>query len=160
MEDNCFTISCWFLPHINMNQPWIICPLPLEALSYLPPHPTPLRCHWFELPESYSKFPLSIYFIFGNVYVFMVVFQFIHSLLPPLFPQVCFLCLHLRCCHANKFMSTIFLDPTCIIDICVNIRYLSFSFWLFMVEYYPIVYRYHSFFTRSSVDGHLGCFMS
>ena len=21
LEDNCFTILCWFLPHINMNQP-------------------------------------------------------------------------------------------------------------------------------------------
>ena len=21
VEDNCFTILCWFLPHINMNQP-------------------------------------------------------------------------------------------------------------------------------------------
>ena len=36
MKDNCFTILCWFLPYINMNQPWIyICPLPLEPPSHL-----------------------------------------------------------------------------------------------------------------------------
>ena len=30
--------------------------------------------------------------------------------------------------------------------------------FLFMVEYYSIVYMHHSFFSYSSVDGHLGCF--
>ena len=30
--------------------------------------------------------------------------------------------------------------------------------FLFMAEYYSIVYRYHNFFINSSVDGHLGCF--
>ena len=28
----------------------------------------------------------------------------------------------------------------------------------FMAEEYSIVYMYHIFFIRSSVDGHLGCF--
>ena len=63
---------------------------------------------------------------------------------------------------------------------CIRIWYLSFSFWLtslciigsgfihlirtdsnafiFMAEYYSIVYMYHNFFIPSSVDGHLGCF--
>ena len=58
--------------------------------------------------------------------------------------------------------------------------YLFFSFWLtslcvigsrsiylirtnsnvflFMAEYYPIVYIYHNFFIHSSINGHLGCF--
>ena len=30
--------------------------------------------------------------------------------------------------------------------------------FLFMAQYYSIVYRYHIFFIHSSVDGHLGCF--
>ena len=30
--------------------------------------------------------------------------------------------------------------------------------FLFMAEKYSIVFRYHSFFINSSVDGHLGCF--
>ena len=33
-----------------------------------------------------------------------------HTLLPLLCPQVCSLCLHLLCCPANRFISTIFLD--------------------------------------------------
>ena len=43
--------------------------LPPEPPSHLPLHPTPLGCYrlWFEFPESYSKFPLAIYFIYGNV---------------------------------------------------------------------------------------------
>ena len=60
-----------------------------------------------------------------------------------------------------------------------RIQYLSFSSWLtslciigsrfiylirtvsniflFIAEYYSIVYMYHNFFIHSSVDGHLGC---
>ena len=46
LEDNCFTILCWPLPYININQLQVyICPLPLEPHSYLSPHPTPLSCH-------------------------------------------------------------------------------------------------------------------
>ena len=53
LEDNCFTILCWFLPSINMNRPqvYLICPLPCEYVpslcdspSHSPPHPTPLGC--------------------------------------------------------------------------------------------------------------------
>ena len=33
-----------------------------------------------------------------------------HPLPPPLCPQVCSLCLHLRCCPANRFKGTIYLD--------------------------------------------------
>ena len=61
-KDTCFTILCWFLPKINMNQPQVyVCPCPLEPLSHLPPLqvvPEP----WVEFPESYNKFPLAIYF--------------------------------------------------------------------------------------------------
>ena len=39
LEDNCFSILCWFLPYNNMNQPWVhICPLPPEPP---PPFTTP-----------------------------------------------------------------------------------------------------------------------
>ena len=37
-------------------------------------------------------------------------FNLSHPLLPTLGPQVCSLCLHLHCCPANRFISTIFLD--------------------------------------------------
>jgi len=46
MEDNCFTMLCWFLSYINMDQPQVyMCALPLEPPSHLPPHSTPLGCH-------------------------------------------------------------------------------------------------------------------
>ena len=46
MQDDCFTIFCRFLPHTNVNQPWVcVRPLPLEPPSHLPPQPTPLSCH-------------------------------------------------------------------------------------------------------------------
>ena len=42
LKDNCFTILCWLLPSISMNQPWLyICPLPLES----PTTSHPLGCH-------------------------------------------------------------------------------------------------------------------
>ena len=33
LKNNCFTELCWFLPNINMNQPWVyMCPLPIPTL--------------------------------------------------------------------------------------------------------------------------------
>ena len=64
----------------------------------------------FELPTSHSKFPLAIYFTYGYFYVSMLLSQFVPpSLLPPLCPQICSLCLRLHCCPTNRFISTIFL---------------------------------------------------
>ena len=82
MENNCFTMLCWFLPHVSMKQPRVyVCPLPP---SHLPPDTTPHGCHgapgWApcviqqtpavcvtrgdvyvsEPPASYSKRPLSV----------------------------------------------------------------------------------------------------
>ena len=46
LEGNCFTILCWFLPYINMNQSQVyILPLPIEPPCYLSFHPIPLGCH-------------------------------------------------------------------------------------------------------------------
>ena len=80
MEDNCFITLCWFLPYIIMNQPQVYtCPLPPEP----PPvslHIPPLYVgteHWIELLVSHSKFPLAIYFTYGNVYVSMLLSQFV-----------------------------------------------------------------------------------
>ena len=63
--------------------------------SPTPSHLTSLsQSTGFELPVSYSKFPLAIYFIYGNVYVSMLLSQCV----PPspslavsrsLFPIVC-----------------------------------------------------------------------
>ena len=46
LQDICFTILCWFLPCINMNQTQVcMCTLLLESPSHFPPRSTPLRCH-------------------------------------------------------------------------------------------------------------------
>ena len=52
-----------------MNQPYLyIYPLPFEPPSQLPSNPTPVDADpLFEFPEPYSKFPLTIYFTYGNV---------------------------------------------------------------------------------------------
>ena len=45
----------------------------MPSLLNLPPtfQPIPLLTEpWFEFPDSYSKFPLAIYFTYGNVYQF------------------------------------------------------------------------------------------
>ena len=66
----------------------------------------------FEFPESYSKFPVAIYFTYGGVYAFMLPSPFIsHSPSSPLpWPEVCSLHQHLHCCATSKFISTILLD--------------------------------------------------
>ena len=56
--------------------PSLECPSP--PLPYSPPlAPVPLSVteHWTELPVSYIKFPLAIYFTHGNIYASMLVPQ-------------------------------------------------------------------------------------
>ena len=67
LKDNCFTILCWFLPYINMNQPEVnICGFPLGPPCHLLPYPTPLGCHrplvrvpWViqPIPTGYPLYP-------------------------------------------------------------------------------------------------------
>ena len=99
LKDNCFTILCWFLPYICMNQPWVyICPvlLKLPPISHPVPSPQVVTEHWVELPVSHSKFPLALYFTYGNnVYVSMLLSQLIpasssSSLSTTLFPMSTF----------------------------------------------------------------------
>ena len=80
----------------------------------LPPHTTLLGYH--KAPDL-SSLPCMVNyhwlsdFAYGNVYVSMVLSQFVPlSLLPTLSPQVCSLCLHLHYYPADRFISTIFLD--------------------------------------------------
>ena len=42
-----------------------------------PSHPWVVIEPWCEFPESYSKFPLAVYFTYGNVYVSMLLSPFI-----------------------------------------------------------------------------------
>ena len=61
MKDTCFVVLCWFLPNINMNQPWVeICPLSLEPPS--PSHPSRLlqSPSWSSLSHVANSHWLSI----------------------------------------------------------------------------------------------------
>ena len=80
MEANYFTILQWFLPYIDLNQPWVyMChpsqtPLPPPSPSY----PFGLsQCTGFECPVSCIKLGLVIYFTYGNIHVSMLFSQFI-----------------------------------------------------------------------------------
>ena len=45
LKDDCFTVLCWFLPNIHMNQPLVyLCPPPswISLPSSSPPHPSRL----------------------------------------------------------------------------------------------------------------------
>ena len=95
MEDNCFTILHWFLPYNNMN--WLKYTY-APSLSKLLPSPHPIQPLWVsreqlvELPVLYSNFPLAICFTYGNVYVLMLLSQFIPpypspAVLTSLFPM-------------------------------------------------------------------------
>ena len=130
MKVNYFTVLWWFLPYIDMNQPWVyMCPL-------RPPHPIPLGCP--------SALALSALFHASNLdwssISHMVIYMFqiyslksSHSLILPQSPKVCSLHLCLFCYLAYKVIVTIFLNSNTISKckcICINILYWCFPFWL------------------------------
>ena len=64
MKDNCLTVLPWFLPNINMNQPWFT-HVPFLNIPISPLYS--VNEPWLEFLESDSKFPLDIYFTYDNV---------------------------------------------------------------------------------------------
>ena len=104
----------------------------IPSLLNFPPtsqsHPSLLDCHRTPGRAPYVIQQLTISYINIVMYMFQC-YSLIssHPILLPLYPRVCCLCLSLYSCPANRFISTIFLDS---IYICLNIRYLFFSFWL------------------------------
>ena len=80
MEACYFTILWWFLPYIDMNQPWMyMCPpfwIPLLPPS--PSHSSGLsQCIGFECPVSCIELGLVIYFTYGKKHVSMLLSQII-----------------------------------------------------------------------------------
>ena len=78
MELNYFTILWWFLPYIDMNQPWVyMCPLSQTPhLHSSPCLPSGLsQCTSFECPASCIELGLFICFICGNIHVLMLFSQ-------------------------------------------------------------------------------------
>ena len=86
-------------------------PLLFEPPSHLPNHPTPLD--WYRAPVwvswTYSKFPLAIYFMYGNVSFRVTLSIYLNFSSPlPMFIRLKTLCLFFHCCPADKFFSTTF----------------------------------------------------
>ena len=82
LEDNCFMVLCQFLLCYQVSQLYVyIYSLPLGPPFYPtpPPHPTPLGPHrasgW--TPWRYSSFPLAVCLTHGNIYMPVLISQFV-----------------------------------------------------------------------------------
>ena len=109
MEANHFTILWWFLPHVDMHQPWVSM---FPCVPKAPPSPSP--SHPSGLSQSLA---LSALFHASNLdwssISHMIIFMFqcyslksSHSHLLPQSPKVCSLNLCLFCCLANRVQQS------------------------------------------------------
>ena len=88
VEYNCFTMLCQFLLYNKVNQLYVYIYPHIPSLLLLPPTPPiPLlqvvTNHPADLPVLCSCFPLAIYFIFGSVYMSMLLSHFVPATLLP-----------------------------------------------------------------------------
>ena len=110
---------------IHMSPPsWTSLPLPS------PFHPSRLSKNTsLGFPESYSKFPLAIYFTDDNVYVSMLFSQMLFSSTRS-FPH----CVQKSVLYVYVSFAALQVGSSVLSSyspyICINIPYLSFSFWL------------------------------
>ena len=106
---------CYFLLYNKVNQLYVYVYPHIPSLLVLPltlPLP-PLQVvtkRRVDIPMLCSSLPLAIHFTFGNVYVSMLLSNFVPIPLPPLCPQVRSLHLHLYSFPASRCISIIFLD--------------------------------------------------
>ena len=114
--------STWISHRYSMSPPsWI---------SLLPPTPSHSsrlsQSTWFELPPSYSKFPLAIYFAYVNVYV-SVLLSIHYTLFFPhcVHMSVLYVCISVAALPIGSSVPSFYIPY-----ICVNMWHLFFSFWL------------------------------
>ena len=132
LEDNYFTILQWFLPYIDMNQPWIYMCSPSRS-PLPPPSPSHLsgssQCTSPEhLPHAsnlgwWSVSPLIIYMF--HCYSL----RSSHPHLLPQSPKVCSIHLCLFSCLAYRVIITIFLNS------------------IYMHQYTVSVFKFLAYFT-------------
>ena len=134
MKDNCFTVLCWFLPSISMNQPQVyLCPLPLEHPSHCPPLPVlPLQVVTSPSLSSLSH-PEQILVIYFTqaMSVSNLLFPYIlpsHSTPPVMSVSLFSGWVSIAALHIGASVIS-FQIPY----ICISIHYLFFSFRLHSV---------------------------
>ena len=138
-----------------------------------PPHPSGLcQSTSFVSPALCSELALVICFAYDNARGSMLFSQIILPVPSPVESETLFLCIFV--CFADLHVGSLVLSFK-IPYICINIQYLSFSFWLtsvcvagsrfmhlikpdsnsflFIAESYSIVYMYHNFLIHSSTNG-------
>ena len=80
LEDNCFTMLCWFMPYNSVNHPWlhiyILCPFESPSLPTIPPLQV-ITEHQAGLPVLDNNFLSAICCTHGGVYMSMLFSQFI-----------------------------------------------------------------------------------
>ena len=122
-----------------MNQPQAyICPLPLEPLSHFSPHPTPLGYH--STPDLNSLHPAVNFhwlsnFIYGTVYVSLLLSQLIPPSPSHLHPSVClYVCGSIASKHLFEQEAIVLVDQfTAAVKITINSvpsqKHLRLQFW-------------------------------
>ena len=113
MEANYFTVLLWFLPYIDMNQPWVHMCLPswTPLPAPFPSHPSGSSlCSSPECPSHASN-------LNWRSISHMIIYMFqccslksSHPHLLPQSPKVCSLYLGLFCCLVYRVIVTIFLN--------------------------------------------------
>ena len=132
MGANYFTILWWFLPYINMNQPWVY--MNPHIPCHFPPHTMPLSC-----PRASA---LSALLHTSNLQwssiLYMVIYMFQccslksrHPQLLPHSPKVCSLHLCLFCYLAYRVVITIFLNS---IDMFTLLYVLIYCIGVFLSD--------------------------
>ena len=130
MDANYFTILWWFLPYIDMNQPWVYMCSPSWPPSHLPPHPIPLGHPSAPALGTLSHASnLDWWFISRMIkYTFQCHSpKSSHPRPLPQSPKDCSIHLCLFCSLASRVIVTFFLNS---IYICISILCWCFSFWL------------------------------
>ena len=113
MQSNYFTLLLWFLPYIDMNQPWVyMCPPSWTSLPLASPsHPSgSSQCTSPEHPLSCIEPGPVIYFTYGNIHVSMLFSQIIPPFSSPTRFKILFFKFCLFCYLAYRVVITIFLN--------------------------------------------------
>ena len=128
MEDNCFTMLCWFLPCNSESDITVHISLPST------PHPSPLlevvTEHRVELPVLCSSSPLALCFTYGGVDVSVLLSQVVPPS-PPLpvstNPLSTSASLSLCCRQVPQYCFSRFHIHVLIYDICFSFSDLHHS---------------------------------